>query len=294
MRKPLLILATLAVVLLAAMYAVSPFWFIFSLKRAVTSGDTTKIDRMVDFSAVRQSLKDQLSVALTRHMATDPSLKNNPFAGVGSLFATAMIDRMVDIYCTPDMIAAAGKKGAGQRSSVQESFPISLPEPPKIDWSKLENFRFLSFDCFRMGTETVGAVARLGGSAWKIYRVEFSTEAIEKLAKESQQNPMATVEKGPSPIVATVPTPTPLPTPAPTSVPMSTPALNPSPTLSPTTEANSDVEEINTTATGATNPATAPVTEGKSSTRVHHSFGVFTRGLMGHARMAGRGQTLLS
>ena len=190
MRKPLLILAALAVALLAAIYAVSPFWFIFSLKRAVTSGDTTEIDRMVDFSAVRQSLKDQLSVALSRYMATDPSLKNNPFTGFGSLLATAMIDRMVDVYCTPDMMAAAGKKDPGQRSSVQESFPISLPEP-SIDWSKLENFTFLSLDRFRIGSEAVGSVARLEGFGWKIYRVEFSTEAIEKLAKESQQKPTA-------------------------------------------------------------------------------------------------------
>jgi hypothetical protein len=112
-----------------------------------------------------------LSVALTRYTATDPSLKNNPFTGFGSLLATAMIDRMVAVYCTPDMIAAAGKKNAGQRSSVQESFPISLPEP-SIDWLKLENFTFLSFDRFRMGTGAVGAVARLEGFERKIFRVD--------------------------------------------------------------------------------------------------------------------------
>ena len=264
MRKILLPLAALLIVLLlGASYAVSPLWFISSLKRAVTSGDTTKIDRMVDFPAVRQSLKDQLYVALTRYMATDPSKKSNPFAGLTSLFGTAMIDRMVDSYCTPDMIAAAGKKDAGQRSSVQESFPISLPEPPQIDWSKLQ-FTFLSFDRFRMGTEAVGAVARLEGFGWKIYRVEFSTEAVEKLAKESQQKPTAIVENGPSPIV--VPAPTPLPTPSPTSVSMSTPSLEPSPTLSPITEATPDVEQSNTTATGTTTPSTAPVTEDKPST----------------------------
>ena len=92
-------------------YAGSPYWAARQLRVAAASGDIDAIEQLVDFPAVRESLKSQLTVMLTNKMNEDPNLKGNPFAGFGMMLMPTMINNMVDGFVTPDAISAMATQG---------------------------------------------------------------------------------------------------------------------------------------------------------------------------------------
>src|SRR5262249_39440932 len=99
-------LAVAAVLVLAGVYFGSPYLAARSLKQAAVSGDADRLDAAVDFPAVRESLKSQMSAALMKKMAADPEMKGNPLAGLGMMLMPAIIDKAVDAYVTSDGLAA--------------------------------------------------------------------------------------------------------------------------------------------------------------------------------------------
>lgn len=64
-RKHLIAGAVITAVLLVAGYAGSPFLAVHSLKGAAHKGDADKLSELVDFPAVRESMKSQLQAAMT-------------------------------------------------------------------------------------------------------------------------------------------------------------------------------------------------------------------------------------
>src|SRR5260370_1298387 len=85
-----------AVLLLIGMYVASPWIAVSQLRGAAKAGDRDKLDRLVDFPAVRESLKSQLKAQMLLKTQSDPDLKNNPFAGLAVLVLPALVDRLVD------------------------------------------------------------------------------------------------------------------------------------------------------------------------------------------------------
>jgi hypothetical protein len=95
----------LAVAFLVGAYFASPVIALQGLTAAAKSGDRAKLERGVDFPAVRESLKSQLKAAMNHQIASDPSLRDNPFAAFGQLLLGAAVDKVVDTYATPDAIS---------------------------------------------------------------------------------------------------------------------------------------------------------------------------------------------
>jgi hypothetical protein len=180
MRRVLLPTFVSAVLLILAGYHLaSPFLFLGSLKSALYKGDSTALENLVDFPSVRQSLKAQLSAVFTHFMATDPDMKNNPFFGLGALFGPAMIDRMVDSYCTPEMLSMSLKNaGSTAPDPDNKSSRISIPRLSQIDWAKY-HLQPLSFDCFQYGTDDARLLVRWEGLGWKVTKLEFSPKVFE-------------------------------------------------------------------------------------------------------------------
>ncbi|PVM90305.1 DUF2939 domain-containing protein [Caulobacter endophyticus] len=99
------IAAGVAGALFAAAYFGSPFVALMSLKTAAKTGDRDRLEQVVDFPQVREGMKSQLTAMLTKRMAEDPAMKDNPFAALGLLMAPAIIDRAIETYVTPDSIS---------------------------------------------------------------------------------------------------------------------------------------------------------------------------------------------
>jgi alpha-beta hydrolase superfamily lysophospholipase len=114
-----LIAGAIAVVLVST-YVASPVMALQALKSAAEAGDAERLDRVVDFPAVRDSLKSQLNVRMLRMAERDPDLKDNPFAGLATLMIPALVDKAVDAFVTPDAIALMVSRGRAE------------PSPPRI------------------------------------------------------------------------------------------------------------------------------------------------------------------
>lgn len=128
----------LAIVLFAAAYFGSPYYAAKRFKDAAMSADADRLDESVDFPAVRENLKSQLSAAMMRTLQNDTSMKNNPFAALGMMMAPAIIDKAVDAYITPEGISALVKgKKPGEPRSTEVSRDIKFT----YEWVSLDRFR---------------------------------------------------------------------------------------------------------------------------------------------------------
>ena len=103
--RPLLI-ALIAIVVIAALgYAyASPYIALDRLKRAADSCDVETVNEYVDYPALRDSLKLQVTGLLTRRL--DVQHNGNPLAAIGAMIGVALIGPLVDAYATPDGVAA--------------------------------------------------------------------------------------------------------------------------------------------------------------------------------------------
>ncbi|MBV9876870.1 MAG: DUF2939 domain-containing protein [Verrucomicrobia bacterium] len=180
MKKWLIVVVALVILVLAA-YIVSPFFYVSSLKGAFLAGDSSKLANLVDFPALRDSLKEEVATILTQQTKESPDSNQNPFAALTAFVGPAFLNRAVDMYCTPDAIADFVKKN-GQVQRKTPSF-IKIPGPSDLDWSKLKNFSFTGPTSFRIGTNQITLFARLEGFGWKVYRLEVSPDFLEDSMK---------------------------------------------------------------------------------------------------------------
>lgn len=128
----------LFVILFVGAYFGSPYYAAKRFRDAAMSADADRLDETVDFPAVRENLKSQLSAAMMRKLQNDTSMKNNPFAGLGMMMAPAIIDKAVDAYITPEGISALIK---GKKPGEPKSTEISRDIKFTYEWVSLDRFR---------------------------------------------------------------------------------------------------------------------------------------------------------
>ncbi|HVW51316.1 MAG TPA: DUF2939 domain-containing protein [Trinickia sp.] len=126
-RKPVAAVVTgvaIVVLVLVVLIYASPYLVLGRVRDAVQQRDAQMIDRYVDYPALRESLKQQVTQMLSRRVQTQKL--QHPFAALGALVGMALVDPLVDAYATPDGVAAllAGLPPRGE--------PGETP-PPVID-----------------------------------------------------------------------------------------------------------------------------------------------------------------
>jgi len=105
MRKLVTGLAGLALVAFAGAWALSPVFAMQALTRAAEQGDEEALDRLVDFPAVRQSLKDEVNARMMAEMRDGESGIDPAWAGVGMLLGPAIVSGAIDAVVTPQGVA---------------------------------------------------------------------------------------------------------------------------------------------------------------------------------------------
>ncbi|HYD27935.1 DUF2939 domain-containing protein [Brevundimonas sp.] len=97
--------AVVAVVVLAAAWAAAPVLAAQALIRAAKAGDADRIEQLVDFPALRQSLKDELNAELATRMRRDPRMAESGLGGLGLILAPMLLSGAVDAAVTPEVVA---------------------------------------------------------------------------------------------------------------------------------------------------------------------------------------------
>lgn len=177
-RKPLLVVIA---VLALSWLVLSPYIVLWQISNAAKSGNTDSIAALVDFPAVRTSIKDSLMAAVTKsaaESAKSPSGSSSIGAGLGLMFAGPMINSMVDGMVTPQGVSTMIKTGKipdpTQAASVQESSTAPSPAP-QFDT------HYVSFDRFAVNVSASGQkslfearLCRVNLFGWKLCSVDVN------------------------------------------------------------------------------------------------------------------------
>ena len=173
-----LVAVAVAVIIGIAAYGLSPLWAFANLREAARSGDRDRLEQAVDFAAVRESFKSQISADLMQSISADPKLRDNSFAAASALLVPAITDRMIDSYVTPDGIAlmlSQGKVSKPEADSGNESGVVSNSSAVEIEQS------YRTIDRFRIAMrrsdipdQTLAlTIERRGLFSWKLIRIEL-------------------------------------------------------------------------------------------------------------------------
>ncbi|APD09030.1 MULTISPECIES: DUF2939 domain-containing protein [Thermus] len=165
MRKPVWI-ALLGLVLIAAglgayLWA-SPYLFLRELQEAILAGDRARLERMVDFPRVREGLKAQINAQLLKELEKT----QDPFAGLGYVFAAGLINAFVDAFLTPEGLAAIGT-GAE---------PGQAPKEEVRNWRlKYQDFR-TAYIHHPNDPQSRLYLERQGLFGWRVVRIDLPPE----------------------------------------------------------------------------------------------------------------------
>lgn len=120
MKKSLVIGLLLAAVLgLAAYVAAGPYLAIHGIRAALAEQDTGRLQKHVDFPALRVNLRAQVEDALARRAGTE--VASNLFGAAALSIANSLLGRGVDTLVTPMGIAAVLEGRATWKRAVGET-----------------------------------------------------------------------------------------------------------------------------------------------------------------------------
>jgi len=106
MRKRLIVGVIAAVVVgVGVAWAIAPIVTAQALIRAAKAGDAPKMQQLVDFPALRESLKTELNAELVARMRRDPDVVENGLGGLGLMLAPMILSGAVDTFITPEVVA---------------------------------------------------------------------------------------------------------------------------------------------------------------------------------------------
>ena len=100
-KKLVVGLTVAAVAVFVIAWAASPVLAAQALIRAAKAGDADRIEQLVDFPSLRQSLKDELTAELAAHMRRDPRMADSRLGGLGMILAPMLLSGAVDAAVTP-------------------------------------------------------------------------------------------------------------------------------------------------------------------------------------------------
>jgi len=168
MKKPQIIGASV-VLLLLLLFIASPFMALNSMKTAAIKQDGEKLTEMIDFSSVRQSIKDQVNASMAKELAS--SSDGNPFAALGAMFASSLIDGIVDAMITPVGLQSLFSGNPSSSNGAEQSSVNS----DKI--LKNAEFKYNSLNKFTVSVKAdesgqpVKLILRREGLSWKLSEI---------------------------------------------------------------------------------------------------------------------------
>jgi hypothetical protein len=154
------------------LYLISPYFSLGRLRAALESGNRDSLESRIDFPSIRESLKDQLRIHVTKSLAKDENLKQNRFAGLATAFAPMMVNYLVDNFVTPSGISAL----IADSKSALRNADSSTPPPNQsksIDWSKVHYAFFTSPTQFMVDIDGTKLRFRFTGFGWQLKKLEI-------------------------------------------------------------------------------------------------------------------------
>ncbi|NJC41331.1 hypothetical protein GGQ87_001589 [Brevundimonas alba] len=166
-------LLLLALIIGVVSFFAAPAVGFFGIRSAADANDVSGLSRLVDFAAVRQSLRPQLS-GNPAALAPAPTFLEDPIGAVRRQFEQADSASVADVdaYLTPAALAALTRgegRYASQRSRLAGGPPSDAnPMPAPVFWG-VNRVRMAVTD--EGGSRTIFTFERKGPFEWKLVHV---------------------------------------------------------------------------------------------------------------------------
>ena len=168
------LLSFLLIAVVAAFF-LAPGWAFFGVRAAADANDLNALGRLVDYGAVRQSLRPQLSGQVT-DLTPPPSILEDPIGAVRHQIEVATRANLpgpnVDSYLSAPALAAL-TRGEGRQANRAEPVSAGGPAPrnpwPGVTFYSLTSTRMQVKD--EQGRPTIFTFERRGVFNWKLTHV---------------------------------------------------------------------------------------------------------------------------
>ncbi len=165
-------LLVLTLIVAGISFFAAPAVAFFGIRSAADANDVAGLSRLIDFGAVRQSLRPQLS-GNPAAMAPAPTFLEDPIGAVRRQFDPAVAATVADAdaYLTPAALAGLTRgegRYASQRSSPVVSEAGGNPMPAPVFWG-VNRVRMAVTD--EGGSRTVFTFERKGPFEWKLVHI---------------------------------------------------------------------------------------------------------------------------
>lgn len=183
MNKKLVVgLAVAAVAIFVIAWAAAPVLAAQALIRAAKAGDADRIEQLVDFPALRQSLKDELTAELAAQMRRDPRMADSTLGGLGMMLAPMLLSGAIDATVTPEVVAQMVTTAEAPDPTVRDD-----PEPGDAGdgddihqawgYRSLDEFAVTLTDRDHPDQHLALIMERRGLFTWKLAAVDLQTDA---------------------------------------------------------------------------------------------------------------------
>lgn len=177
-RKLITGLVVAAGVVFLGWFAASPFLAARALGDAAEKGDAEALERLVDFPALRDSMKQEFNARFVDEMRG--SSGDDPFAGLGALLGPALISGAVDALVTPQAIALMVRTGEAPeaRDAADPQARADEPEPKRtLGYRDLNTFAINFQDAGREDRAITLLMKRDGLFGWKLAAIDLPEKA---------------------------------------------------------------------------------------------------------------------
>ncbi|CAL1691036.1 hypothetical protein MMB232_01171 [Brevundimonas subvibrioides] len=106
-------------------YFGSPFLTVRALVAAAETGDEAALERLVDFPAFRDSLKDELTARLMAEAQADPRVRDSGLGGLGMIFGPMLVGGAVDALVNAPTVAAMVRTAEVPDPTDREPTPVA-------------------------------------------------------------------------------------------------------------------------------------------------------------------------
>lgn len=97
-------LISVLIVGLGVWFYLTPYLSLYSMRSAALNRDAKEFCAYIDFPVLKDNLKSELNAKMLSNMSKDQNSHDNPFSGIATMMAPAIINNMVDGFVSPAAI----------------------------------------------------------------------------------------------------------------------------------------------------------------------------------------------
>lgn len=181
MNKKLIVgVAAGALALFVLAWAAAPVFTARALISAAKAGDERRLEQLVDFPVLRESMKEELQAELVSRMRRDPRVAESGLGGLGIMLAPMLVSGAVDVLVTPEVVADMVRTAeAPDPTRPADPDPTDRADADDIHQSwgyrSLDEFAVTLTDRDRPDDRLALILERRGLFEWKLAAVDIQT-----------------------------------------------------------------------------------------------------------------------